>query len=280
MNYRHDFHAGNFADVLKHVILARILRHLAVKPSAFRYIETHAGGGLYDLGGAAAERTGEWRRGIGRLRRVAFPPEAQALIEPYLRMVRPLLDGAEPRYPGSPLIAQAVLRPCDRMIFCERHPETAARLGSSLGKDLRAKVLAMDGYAGLKALVPPVERRGLVLIDPPFEQADEFARLGEAVGAAWRKWATGTFMIWYPVKDPRDSDTFARAIVQRDIKRVLRLEMQVGAARPDGPLARAGLIVINPPYRLDADARPILACLCQSLAQGKTGFIVENLVGE
>jgi 23S rRNA (adenine2030-N6)-methyltransferase len=280
MNYRHEYHAGNFADVFKHIILVRILRHLAVKPAPFRYIETHAGGGLYDLHGVEAERTGEWRHGIGRLQTSLSPPQIHDLIEPYLRIVRPLLDDPNPRYPGSPLIAKALLRGGDRMMFCERHPEAIACLGSSLGKDARAKILSMDGYVGLNAFVPPIERRGLVLIDPPFEQTDEFARLAEAVGTAWRKWATGIYMIWYPVKDRRDSEAFAQAIMQRKIKRVLRLEMQVGVPRPDGPLMRTGLMIINPPYQLDADARPILAFLCQSLAQGETGFLVENLVGE
>lgn len=279
MNYRHEYHAGNFADVFKHIVLVRILRHLAVKPAPFRYIETHAGGGLYDLHGVEAERTGEWRHGIGRLHQAIMPPQIHVLIEPYLQIVWPLFDRPEPRYPGSPLIAKALLRGGDRMIFCERHPEALASLGLSLGRDARAKILSMDGYAGLKAFVPPVERRGLVLIDPPFEQADEFSHLAEAVGTAWRKWATGIFMIWYPVKHQRDSEAFAQAIARRGIKRVLRLEVQVGAPRPDGPLMRTGLIVINPPYQLGADAWPILTFLCQSLAQGKSGLLVENLVG-
>lgn len=280
MNYRHDYHAGNFADVAKHALLTRILLHLAEKPTAFRVIETHSGSGLYDLTGPEAGRTQEWRDGVGKVMTASLAPEERRLVDSYLCIVRPFVGAERPRYPGSPLIAQAVSRPQDRLIFCELHPEARLRLVASLGRDRRAKVVAIDGYTGLNAFVPPIERRGLVLIDPPFEAPDEFIRLFEAVETAWRKWATGIYMIWYPVKDRRAVAEFGQAFVRRGIKRVLRLELQIDAPRRDGRLARTGFIVVNPPYGLEAEARDLLRGLGRCLARGEPEVLVEGLVGE
>lgn len=182
MNYRHDFHAGNFADVFKHIFLTRILLHLGLKPAAFRYLETHAGSGIYDLLAAEAAKTAEWRDGAGSLASAKLSPDAQELFWPYLQIVAPLLNSAQPRYPGSPAIARALLRRQDKMLLCELHPRAWASLNANVGSDRRAKLIEIDGYTGLKAFIPPVERRGLVLIDPPFEDAGEFAKLAEAIG--------------------------------------------------------------------------------------------------
>ena len=210
MNYRHDFHAGNFADVFKHIFLTRVLLYLGLKPAAFRYIETHAGSGSYDLFGTEAAKTAEWRGGVGRLVSAKLSPDAQELIAPYLQIVAPPLAADRPRYPGSPAIAQALLRRQDKMLLCELHPQAFAGLKANLGFDGRAKFIEIDGYSGLKAFIPPVERRGLVLIDPPFEDPGEFTRLADAIAAAWRKWATGVYMAWYPVKDQMQAAAFAR----------------------------------------------------------------------
>jgi 23S rRNA (adenine2030-N6)-methyltransferase len=280
MNYRHDYHAGNFADVFKHLFLTRIFLHLAGKPAPLRYIETHSGAGIYDLGGLEAGKTLEWRDGIGRFATAKFAAEVQELTEPYLEIVRPLLAAGSPRYPGSPKIAQALLRPQDRMIFCELQEEARQRLAAQYSGDARAKVIGIDGYMGLKAFVPPVERRGVVLIDPPFEAKDEFTRLAEAIRMATRKWATGVYVIWYPVKDRQNVAEFAKSFVEHKIKRVLRLEIDVDLPRRDGPLVRTGLMIVNPPYRLEGEASLLLPALGRCLGQGRCGHLVEQLVGE
>jgi 23S rRNA (adenine2030-N6)-methyltransferase len=175
MNYRHAFHAGNFADVFKHAVLVRILLHLREKPAPFPVIDTHAGAGLYDLTGPEASRTGEWRHGIDRVRAASLAPEAASLLAPYLEAVTAFNPGErlEP-YPGSPLLALRFMRVQDRLTVCEREPSAGERLKRALAGDPRATAVAIDGWVALNAYLPPKERRGLVLIDPPFEQPDEF----------------------------------------------------------------------------------------------------------
>ncbi len=281
MNYAHDFHAGNFADVFKHIFLTRILLYLQQKPGALRYIETHGGAGLYDLAGAEAEQTAEWRGGVLRLFRAPLDPEAHGLIEPYLRVVAPLVEADPPRYPGSPMIAQALLRPQDRMIACELHPRIFQRLKANLRSGPRAKAVEIDGYAALKAYVPPPERRGLVLIDPPFEDAGEFAHLLEALPGAARKWASGVFVLWHPVKDCTATNSFAKTLsgqlAQAGIRSVLRLELQIGEVLPRGALTRCGLIIANPPYTLEAEARIILPALVERLSDGRAVHLIDGL---
>src|SRR5215470_10952369 len=201
MNYRHAFHAGNFADVIKHAVLARILVHLCAKPAPFRVIDTHAGAGRYDLAGPEASRSPEWRAGIERV--LACPPAepARSLLAPYLDVVASLnAPGRLTIYPGSPAIVRAHLRAQDRLIACELEPNAAAALVRNLGRDRRAKAVAIDGWTALNAYVPPPERRGLVLVDPPFEDEGDFARLVRGLEAAHRKWAGGSYLLWYPIK--------------------------------------------------------------------------------
>src|SRR5579871_1441945 len=200
MNYRHAFHAGNLADVLKHAVLARILTHLGEKAAAFRVIDTHAGAGLYDLASEPATRTAEWRDGIGRLLAAELPDDIRALLAPYLAGVAAANPaGGLRRYPGSPLIALDLMRPQDRLVACELEPGAAASLAANLRRDTRARAVTIDGWVALNAYVPPKERRGVVLIDPPYEAKDEFVRLADALGTARRKWATGIFLLWYPI---------------------------------------------------------------------------------
>ena len=195
MNYRHAFHAGGFADVMKHAILARILVYLARKDAPFRFIDTHAGAGRYDLGGAEAKRSPEWRDGVARLVKASPPAPIAALIEPYLRAIGPFdANGAPASYPGSPAIAQALMRPQDRIALCEAHPEERERLIAALGRDGRLNIVGTDGYVALNAYLPPKERRGLVLVDPPFEQPDELQRVEQTLARALRKWPTGTYL--------------------------------------------------------------------------------------
>jgi 23S rRNA (adenine2030-N6)-methyltransferase len=278
MNYRHEFHAGNFADVLKHAALTRALLYLRRKDKPFRIIDTHAGAGLYDLTGAEAARSNEAREGIVRLLDAAELEsglgEAADLLRPYLDVVR--AAGAPKFYPGSPLIAQQLMRPQDRALFCELLPQAAHALRRALGRDERVKAIEIDGYVGLKAYVPPVERRGLVLIDPPFERRDEYERLFDQLTEALRKWPGGTYMIWQPVKEPEVAQAFCRAVAAA-ASDSLRIDLQVEAPAAGRLLARTGLLVVNPPHALEEEMKLILPVLVRLLARGPGAeFLVER----
>ena len=267
MNYRHAFHAGNFADVFKHVLLTRILAYLLKKETPLRFIDTHAGTGLYDLHSAAAARSPEWRGGVARLAASLGTAGGgvRELLAPYLECLGPFdAEGRPGLYPGSPAIAQHMLRAGDRMIFCELHKQDCAELTRSTGRDRRAKVIAIDGYTALSAYVPPRERRGLVLIDPPFEERDEFLRAGDGVAAALRKWPTGVYALWYPVKDPRAARGLTSALAGEAGRPGLVMELFTGAQEG---LAGCGMIIVNPPFTLESEARVLLPFLCAALAQ-------------
>jgi 23S rRNA (adenine2030-N6)-methyltransferase len=269
MNYRHAFHAGGPADVVKHAVLARILIHLQNKPAAFRVIDTHAGAGLYDLRGPEATRSPEWRHGIARLLGAAMAEQARALLAPYLDAIATLNPGSElATYPGSPMLARALLRSQDRLVACEIEPQAAAALARHLGGDRRTKAVAIDGWTALNAYVPPPERRGMVLIDPPFEAADEFSRSAQALEAAHRKWATGIFMLWYPTHGRQDSDVLARRLRRSRIPKVLRIEVDFETQQEPRRLVGCGLIVVNPPWTLADDAN-ILMPLFGTIFQGQ-----------
>ena len=266
MNYRHAFHAGNFADVHKHSVLARILVHLSLKPAAFRVLDTHAGAGRYDLSGPEPSRSGEWRRGIElvwQARHGSLGP----LLAPYLDAVGAFNPSGQLRiYPGSPLIAESLLRPQDRLIACELEPKSAALLAATLRGDRRAKAVAIDGWTALGAYLPPKERRGLVLIDPPYEETTEFGRMSDALAAAYRKWPTGIYLLWYPIKERDAPDALARRLRKLAMPGVLRCEITMGPPRADAGLVGSGLIVINPPFRLDADLKVMLPALAEAFA--------------
>lgn len=272
MNYRHAFHAGNFADVHKHSVLARVLLHLRLKPTAFRVIDTHAGAGRYDLLGPQAARSGEWRDGIERLFAMARSGTAgsdpvQALVAPYLNIVAALNPGGTLRlYPGSPLIIKALLRRQDRLIAYELEPSAAASLKTALRRDPRAKALAIDGWMGLFANIPPKERRGLIVIDPPYEENIEFERLSQTLGQAHRKWPNGLYLLWYPIKARDASDALARRLRRLSVPKILRCEFTIAPPRADGALAGSGLIIVNPPFPLERELRVILPVLTRLLA--------------
>jgi 23S rRNA (adenine2030-N6)-methyltransferase len=278
MNYRHAFHAGNFADVVKHIVITRVLVYLHEKPSAFRVIDTHAGAGRYDLTGDEAQRSGEWRLGIAKLLAASLDAASAALIKPYLDIVRSHNPGPELIvYPGSPLIARALLRPQDRMTACELEPAAHRQLVAALRRDPQARVVKIDGWTALPAYVPPQERRGLVLVDPPFEEAREFDRLADGFAAAHAKWPSGTFMLWYPLKDARAAGRLGQRLADALLaapraqeraprkelaERLLRIEFQTGSAVRTDALTAAGLLVVNPPWTLQRD----LAALAPALA--------------
>ena len=274
MNYRHAFHAGSFADVIKHIVLTRILLYLQEKPAALRVIDTHAGSGLYDLEGSEATRGGEWLTGIARILQARFSPASLPLIRPYLDTVRAFNpDTNLTRYPGSPLIARALLRPQDRLTACELEPAARKALIDALRRDPQARVVDLDGWTALPAFVPPNERRGLVLIDPPFEAKDEFERLADGFAAAFKKWPTGSYLLWYPVKSRRAADELARAVGQvaasvKPAGKCLRLEFSVAPQRSDSALASCGLLIVNPPWTLQSELKIILPELEKPLGQG------------
>ncbi len=281
MNYRHDFHAGNFADVVKHAVLARIIVHLGAKPAPFRVIDTHAGAGLYDLTGPQASQTGEWRDGIARLLTAQVSAEARSLLAPYIDAIAAFNSaGSLTVYPGSPLLVRTWLRPRDRLIACELEPAAAAALAENLGSGPRAKALAIDGWTALSAYVPPKERRGLVLVDPPFEAPNEFAQLVDAFAQAQRKWTTGIYLLWYPIKDRSGPDALAKCLKRLGISKILRAEMAM-SKRPDpNKLNGCGLIIVNPPWKLESELRVLLPALADCLSQCEGSFRLDWLTDE
>jgi len=272
MNYRHAFHAGNFADVVKHAVLARLLLHLCAKPAAFRAIDTHAGAGLYDLAGPEAARSGEWHAGIERLLAARIDGSLRPLLAPYLDAV----VGCNPpgrltAYPGSPALVRAFLRAQDRLVACELEPAAAAALKRNFAGDRRIKVIAIDGWTALNAYVPPKERRGLVLIDPPFEDSGEFPRLAQGLEAAQHKWASGTYLLWYPIKTREQPDALARRLRRSGIGKILRAEIGIGPLVEPSGLSGCGLIVVNPPWTLEPELRIMLPALAAVLSAADAG---------
>src|ERR1700726_4706862 len=274
MNYRHAFHAGGFADVIKHIVLVRVLSYLQEKPAAFRVIDTHAGAGIYDLTSDEARRGGEFLTGIARLMQARFSEKTLPLLQPYLDIVRAFNPGRElAAYPGSPLIARALLRPQDRLTACEVEPKARKRLIDALRRDPQARVVDLDGWPALPAFVPPKERRGLVLIDPPYEHKDEFERLAAGFAEAFAKWPTGSYLRWYPVKSRRATDELARHVAHAVAAstppgKCLRLEFSVAPQTAGAVLASAGLLIVNPPWTLMGELRAILPELEKPLGQG------------
>jgi 23S rRNA (adenine2030-N6)-methyltransferase len=277
MNYRHAFHAGGFADVIKHIVLVRILSYLQDKPAPFRVIDTHAGAGTYDLTGDEARRSGEWLTGIARLMQARFSEKTLPLVAPYLDIIRAFNPKAELKaYPGSPLIARALLRPQDRLTACEIEPKARKHLIDALRRDTQARVVDLDGWMALPAFVPPKERRGLVLIDPPFEQKDEFERMADGFTQAFAKWPTGIYLLWYPVKSRRATDSLARHVAEivaagASPGKCLRLEFSVAPQTAEAGLISAGLLIVNPPWKLAGELRTILPELEKPLGQGGAG---------
>jgi 23S rRNA (adenine2030-N6)-methyltransferase len=280
MNYRHAFHAGNFADVMKHIILTRILVYLRLKPGAFRVIDTHAGLGRYSLTGDEAKRSPEWRAGIARLLAADLAARPKELLAAYLGVIESENpNGTLARYPGSPLIARKLLRPQDRLSALELHPRDARALGKLFEDDIQTRVTALDGWLALNAYVPPKERRGLVLVDPPFEEPGEWERLVEGLARAHRKWAGGLYALWYPLKEPREVNAFVTALKATGIPRILRAELLVERALA-GRFYGSGMIVVNPPYVLEDELRIILPALVKALGGDGASHRLEWLRGE
>ena len=273
MNYRHAYHAGNFADVLKHVILIELLQALKAKPAPFCYVDTHAARGRYDLSGEAARRTGEHRDGVLRL---LDAPALPAALQAYVELVR-TLDGASAdtlaSYPGSPLIAARLMRAQDRAIACELHEEEAAVLKRELHHDARFAVHRRNGYEALKALLPPAQKRGLVLIDPPFEaQAGEFALIEAALRDAFTRWPNAIYAVWYPIKLRETIVPFHRWLAAHaGAADVLVAELLLHPDNSPLRLNGCGMAIVNPPWRYDQALEAWLPTLAERLAQERAG---------
>ena len=268
MNYRHGYHAGNFADILKHTALCELLRLLTAKDKKLFVLDTHAGAGGYDLAGPYARRTREAEAGILRLAsapRAGMPSGVARYLEAvtaYDRKFGPP-GGALRRYPGSPRLVRWAMRPGDRFVACELHPDEALALKREFAGDRAVEVRQADGYKALKALLPPPERRGLVLIDPPFEGADEFERLIRALRQGLRRFATGCYAVWYPIKD-EDARAFADELASF---RPLTLSLHLDGVE-SGKLAASALAIINPPWRFEEAMRETLPWIADRLGPG------------
>lgn len=257
MNYRHGYHAGNFADVVKHIALVAILLHMKKKDTPFSVVDSHGGRGAYDLAGEQSTETGEAEKGVARLMDLAG--EMPQSLSTYLALVK-----NSTLYPGSPLIAAQLLRPRDRLVAIEKHPEEFAALKEVLAPFPNADAERGDGYARTLKLLPPPSRRALVLIDPPFEAPDEFSGLAAVLRDGYRKFATGIYLAWYPVKSQAERDAFIGEVLAGGIVKAMTVEVAISA--PDGKLDRAGLLVINPPFGFEATIKACGAVIAPRLA--------------
>lgn len=271
MNYRHAYHAGNHADVLKHVVLARVLEHMKKKAKPFRLIDAHAGVGLYDLGGIEAGKTGEWQGGIAKLAE-AFAPEVEELLKPYRNVIAALNPGGGVRiYPGSPELALRLMRPNDRLIANELHPQDAVALERQYLHDQRADVTSMDAETCLKAKLPPPERRGVILIDPPYEVKNEGEKAVRMMVHGLHRFAQGVYMLWYPLKADPTAETILAQVKALGVPATLKVELRVRESFQGGGLAGSGLIVMNTPWKLDHELKLLVPALAQRLGLGNWG---------
>lgn len=279
MNYHHDYHAGNFADVLKHVVLARVLTYMKQKPKPFRVIDTHAGAGLYDLESAAAAKTAEWKDGIARIFSAELPTPIAELLQPYLDAVRVVNGAGLTHYPGSPLIARYLMRDDDVLVVNELAEDEFRRLKSEFRRAKTTTVLNIDARHAVKSLLPPKERRGLVLIDPPFEDKNEFADLATAVDEALMRFATGTYLIWYPLKDEAAADRFVALATSKPGVDYLDVRLWVSKPFAGLGLTATGVLVLNPPFVLKSELETLMPCLEEHLAEGPgSRFVLQGSV--
>jgi len=281
MNYRHQFHAGNFADVFKHALLVQLVRGLQRKEKGFLYLDTHAGRGRYDLAAAARgdslARRPEWPDGVGRLWLPADTASLPPALAEYTGLVRAFdaaveATAAAPQtYPGSPRIVRMLARPQDRLALCERHEEEFFALSAEFRAEPRVAVHERDGYAALRALLPPPERRALVLIDPPFEAQDEFAQIVDALAEGLRRLPGGVFAVWYPLTERARIDGFFAELTRLPLPPTLQIELTIAGETSGIKLRGCGLAVLNPPWQFEQAAGPVVAALAGRLAQAPGG---------
>lgn len=268
LSYQHEYHAGNHADVLKHAVLALVIRALQRKPTPIRVFDAHAGSGAYDLTGREARKNAEHEGGIERVLAAGAPP---AELEPYLDAVRAANPGtALRRYPGSPAIARYLLRPIDQLELMELHPRAVSALRRRLGGHRQVHVHQRDCFEGLPALVPPPERRGVALIDPSYEVKEDFGRVLELLENCHVRWPGGTYLLWYPLLRDRVAERFPGKVAASGIRRIFRLELQVEASDFIG-LRGSGLLIVNLPYGLEERLEALMPWLWETLAAPRCG---------
>ncbi|EGR0468343.1 23S rRNA (adenine(2030)-N(6))-methyltransferase RlmJ [Vibrio cholerae] len=278
LSYRHSFHAGNHADVLKHIVQSLILNSLQQKEKPFVYHDTHSGVGRYDLTHEWSEKTGEYKQGIARVWQQDNIP---AELDSYLDAIRQLNQGETLRYyPGSPRVARAHLREQDRMVLTELHPSDYPLLEQEFHSDRQVSIYKEDGFARLKASLPPQERRGLVLIDPPYELAKEYRDVVRAIAQSYKRWATGIYAIWYPVVNRCDIDDMLEGLQGLEIRKILQIELGVAPDTNERGMTASGMIVINPPWTLESQMQTILPFLKQAIAPATGHYKVEWVVPE
>ncbi|MCD6670027.1 23S rRNA (adenine(2030)-N(6))-methyltransferase RlmJ [Vibrio cholerae] len=278
LSYRHSFHAGNHADVLKHIVQSLILNSLQQKEKPFVYHDTHSGVGRYDLTHEWSEKTGEYKQGIARVWQQDHIP---AELDSYLDAIRQLNQGETLRYyPGSPRVARAHLREQDRMVLTELHPSDYPLLEQEFDRDRQVSIYKEDGFARLKASLPPQERRGLVLIDPPYELAKEYRDVVRAIAQSYKRWATGIYAIWYPVVNRCDIDDMLEGLQGLEIRKILQIELGVAPDTNERGMTASGMIVINPPWTLESQMQTILPFLKQAIAPATGHYKVEWVVPE
>ncbi|EGR2126990.1 TPA: 23S rRNA (adenine(2030)-N(6))-methyltransferase RlmJ [Vibrio cholerae] len=278
LSYRHSFHAGNHADVLKHIVQSLILNSLQQKEKPFVYHDTHSGVGRYDLTHEWSEKTGEYKQGIARVWQQDNIP---AELDSYLDAIRQLNQGETLRYyPGSPRVARAHLREQDRMVLTELHPSDYPLLEQEFHRDRQVSIYKEDGFARLKASLPPQERRGLVLIDPPYELAKEYRDVVRAIAQSYKRWATGIYAIWYPVVNRCDIDDMLEGLQGLEIRKILQIELGVAPDTNERGMTASGMIVINPPWTLESQMQAILPFLKQAIAPATGHYKVEWVVPE
>ncbi|HYC44325.1 MAG TPA: 23S rRNA (adenine(2030)-N(6))-methyltransferase RlmJ [Burkholderiales bacterium] len=279
LSYRHMFHVGNFADVFKHALLTRLLIALSAKDKPYLYLDTHAGIGRYDLTHSWAQKAREYDNGIGRIWTLKDIPPS---VEPYVQAVRALNpDGRLRYYPGSPLVAKRFLRAGDRIVLVELNKTDHDELESVFARERNVAIQKMDAYQALKAYLPPAERRGLVLIDSSFDRTREFDRIVRALKDAHARWATGVYAIWYPLMEASTLRDFHGSIARSGIRKVLRCEIEVRQRDESGIIPGCGMLIVNPPWKLDREAKAIVPWLAQKLhVSGESRWAVDWLVAE
>ncbi len=276
LSYRHSYHAGNHADVLKHIVLIEVLQHLTKKDSQFDYIDTHAGAGLYNLKSDHAAKLQEYTQGIAKLK-----SEEWSELATYFDIIsshNP--NGKLNFYPGSPLIADYFLRKKDRSWLYELHPKDAELLSNNTARNKRTRVMLEDGFTGLLSLLPPVSRRGLVLIDPSYEIKTDYARVFNTINDAYSKFSTGTYVLWYPVTDRKNIDTLERRFKRSGIKNIQQFELAIAPDQFGSGMSASGMIIINPPWTLKKKMSQILPKLVRKLGGEGAFYKCDQLVGE
>lgn len=277
MNYRHIYHAGNFADVFKHIVLGALSKSFLRKDTPFCYLDTHAGIGCYDLTCEAAQKSKEYETGLSKILNAKNAPE---LVAEYISCIQKLNKNANEYhlYPGSPEIVKTFLRPNDRMVLCELHPDDYKTLKRYYAHKKQVAIHNQDAYQSLKSLLPPKEKRGLILIDPPYENKDEFSKILEALTQALHRFETGVYAIWYPIKDYQAIKRLHHTFKEKISRPVLNCELSIYPTNLSTHLNGSGMLIINPPYQIDQQLNTTLPWLWEALNIDKQGKFNVNFL--